>query len=138
MVNDFKRVFFLINFKLVKLVLRPKYFFIKFLLLVCSFSFYSKGYSQTDDSVIIPNVFTPNGDGQNDLFLVEGDSISSLSVIIYNRWGTTLHKSSLIREGWDGRTRAGEIAVQGTYFYIITVEQNGVFETYKGTVTLLR
>ncbi|MDF1672623.1 MAG: gliding motility-associated C-terminal domain-containing protein [Vicingaceae bacterium] len=87
-----------------------------------------------DDVLIIPNVFSPNGDGENDLFKPYGTNISTLYMAIYNRWGELIYRSELINSGWDGRTTAGALCTEGTYFYLIEV--NG--ETYKGTVTMLR
>jgi len=86
------------------------------------------------DVLIIPNVFSPNGDGENDLFKPYGTNITSLYMSVYNRWGEKLYQSEHLNSGWDGRTTAGTLCPDGTYFYIIKV--NG--ETYKGTVTMLR
>ena len=85
------------------------------------------------DSLIIPNIFSPNGDGQNDLFTVSG-TFSDFEMIIYNRWGELLFKSTQSTRGWDGRTTSGTLTSEGTYFYIITADN----ETYKGTLTLIR
>jgi gliding motility-associated-like protein len=84
----------------------------------------------------IPNVFTPNGDGINDLFRVNlsGNALKSFKIDIYDRWGLLMFSSSSINNKWDGRTTAGLKAVNGTYFYII--ELNGT--QYKGYVMLLQ
>jgi gliding motility-associated-like protein len=92
----------------------------------------------TTTTILIPNVLTPNGDGQNDIFVTDGNGISSLHTQIYNRWGMLLYESNLVREGWDGRTRAGKEAPEGTYFYIITANLGGKVETFKGSLTLIR
>ncbi|MDB4534368.1 PKD domain-containing protein [Vicingaceae bacterium] len=89
--------------------------------------------------VIIPNVFTPNGDNNNDLFTVSGTGIISATIGIYNRWGSLLFNTdNLINVGWDGRTSSGSECADGTYFYIIDVETTEETKTYKGTVTLVR
>jgi gliding motility-associated-like protein len=66
----------------------------------------------------IPNVFTPNGDGLNDLFeikgLQKGDKIN-----IYNRWGTNVFNNENEHAYWDGYTTSGEPCSSGTYFYTI-------------------
>ena len=85
-------------------------------------------------SLLIPNVFTPNGDGENDLFKPYGTNITSLYMEIYNRWGELIYRTEQVNSGWDGRTTAGALCTEGTYFYLIEV--NG--ETYKGTITMLR
>jgi gliding motility-associated-like protein len=90
-------------------------------------------------SVIIPNVFSPNGDGQNDLFNVTGEGIISVKASIYNRWGSLMFSTEdLTNHGWDGRTTAGTECSEGTYFYLMEVETLNESETYKGTLTLIR
>lgn len=84
----------------------------------------------------VPNVFTPNGDGINDLFDFRlGNRLEQCSFIsIYNRWGTLVYESRENAHIWDGRTFTGEECSQGQYFYILEV--NGT--TYKGSLTLIR
>lgn len=79
------------------------------------------------NEVFIPNAFSPNKDGINDVYL-EG---MNLPTIIVNRWGQTLYEGTT---GWDG-TYEGKEMTSGTYFYIITLP-NG--NTHKGPVTLIR
>lgn len=79
------------------------------------------------NEVYIPNAFSPNKDGVNDIYL-EG---MNLPTIILNRWGQTLYEGIA---GWDG-TFEGKEMTSGTYFYIVTLP-NG--ETHKGPVTLIR
>lgn len=99
-------------------------------------------FVEGESDFIIPNVFTPNFDNNNDGFNVKSDCISSLEKKVYNRWGQLLFQSSQINEPWNGRTTAGVEVPEGTYFYVITVgfHQNGIEtqETFKGTVTLIR
>jgi len=68
-------------------------------------------------SVIVPNVFTPNGDGINDLFTITAIGLTQLEAIIYDRWGVQLAHLGAAGETWDGRTLAGEPVSDGTYFY---------------------
>ena len=95
-----------------------------------------------DAELIIPNVFSPNDDGVNDGFNLFGGCIHSVEKQIYNRWGQLLFHSNLIDEEWDGRTRSGAKASEGTYFYIFKVGMflngNESQKTFKGTVSLLR
>jgi gliding motility-associated-like protein len=84
-----------------------------------------------DCMVIVPNVFTPNGDGNNDEFLVSSNGVKSFSIAIYNRWGKKLYESSDIKSGWNGGN-----SPDGTYFYIMkaetlngkTFDQQGYFQ----------
>lgn len=83
--------------------------------------------------IVIPNVFSPNGDGLNDLFKVAGN-FTKLFVQIYNRYGALIYKSTQLNEGWNGRTTAGIECIEGTYFYIIETDA----KTFTGSLTLLR
>lgn len=89
-----------------------------------------------DPVVVIPNVFSPNVDGQNDLFKVTGIGIKTVAMKIYNRWGQVVFESSQANDGWDGRTNSGVKVPEGTYFYIIDVETDKK-ETFTGSLTLL-
>ena len=67
----------------------------------------------------IPNVFSPNGDGMNDLFLMKSSGLSELTCTVYNRWGMLIYEYNAIRSGWDGRTFSDNTAPPGTYYYIL-------------------
>ena len=92
--------------------------------------------------LIIPNIFTPNQDGINDGFNFSGGCLSAVNKKIFNRWGQLLFESNQIAEEWNGRTKAGEKAPEGTYFYIFTIslieDRNETTKIFKGTLTLLR
>ena len=90
-------------------------------------------------AVTIPNVFTPNGDGSNEIFKVLGGGIKTLSGGVYNRWGQQVYNWNTISGGWDGHTLSGKEAASGTYYYVITILFNkGKEETYKGSFALVR
>lgn len=88
--------------------------------------------------VIVPNVFTPNVDGQNDLFNISGTGITELNLKIFNRWGEMLFETNQLNEGWNGRTTAGAEVPDGTYFYVAKVTTLDGVEEHNGTVTLIR
>lgn len=69
--------------------------------------------------VNVPNVFTPNGDGVNDIFRVQVLSVTSFHAVVINRWGRKVHEWSDPEGGWDGRIN-GKYASPGTYYYIVT------------------
>ena len=92
----------------------------------------------TEPVVVISNVFTPNVDGKNDLFIVSGDGVKTVGMKIYNRWGQIVFETSQKNQGWDGRTNSGKKVPEGTYFYIIDVETTANTKTYTGSLTLLR
>lgn len=93
----------------------------------------------------LPNVFTPNGDGNNDYFyVIAGKEVTRVKLFrIMNRWGATVFDSSntlpnSYADGWNG-TYNGKPAEEGTYIYQIIVQLgNGTTETYKGNITLVR
>ena len=91
-----------------------------------------------DLDVFIPNAFTPNGDGNNDIFTIFGAGIRDVEMTIVDRWGEVVYKTNSIYKGWDGYYK-GEIAQNGVYVYhsFITYLDGKVVEK-KGSVTLIR
>jgi gliding motility-associated-like protein len=88
------------------------------------------------------NVFTPNGDGKNDVFLCKPVSdIVRFHLKIYNRWGQVLFETNDVMQGWDGKNRGNDCAT-GIYFwhteFMCTSRNRTLRNTIKGTVTLLR
>jgi len=93
---------------------------------------------ECDFFIFIPNVFTPNGDGSNDVFFVNGKGITGLSVKIYNRWGNKVFESSDINQGWDGKHNGAD---QNTAVFVYVLEanfENGKTVTESGNVSLVR
>ena len=96
-------------------------------------------------ALAIPNAFTPNGDGKNDIFYVLGGPPGSIvkDLSIYNRWGQRIFLATDAtpgdpRGGWDGRIN-GTYAMPGTYIYLIDIRlANGKLETYRGALELIR
>lgn len=82
--------------------------------------------------VIIPNVFSPNGDGYNDRFVIDGITYTSNTVRIFNRWGQLVYEASNYQNQWDG-----DDLPDGTYFYEVVLN-NKKDEPYTGHVTILR
>jgi gliding motility-associated-like protein len=96
-----------------------------------------------DTSLIIPNILTPNQDGLNDFFMpFVGANIISITTTIYNRWGALLFESNQINHGWNGMNTSGTEVPDGTYFYVIELEDkkdgNSNNKIYKGALTLIR
>ncbi|MBK7406891.1 MAG: gliding motility-associated C-terminal domain-containing protein [Saprospirales bacterium] len=98
-----------------------------------------------DAGVYLPNIFSPNADGQNDRFFPQGGSQIARIVDwrIFDRWGNPVYEQAEMlpgdkSKGWDG-TVAGKPCPVGVYAYMLTVEyQNGDKEMVKGGVTLVR
>jgi gliding motility-associated-like protein len=90
-------------------------------------------------TIIIPNVFTPNGDGSNDVFTVDGTNLESVEAEIFNRWGQKMYEWKHVKGYWDGRTQSGIEAPDGTYFYIISAKGIDGEEYFKkGGFSLIR
>jgi gliding motility-associated-like protein len=74
-------------------------------------------------SVTGPNVFTPNNDNDNDVFFLTHQNATSITLTVLNRWGNVMHESTtdltdpMARAEWDGKTKGGLSAEEGTYFY---------------------
>jgi gliding motility-associated-like protein len=86
----------------------------------------------------LPNIFSPNEDGQNDVLYVRGENISEIQLSMYNRWGNLLFETNEISIGWDGRYK-GKDCPEEVYFYIAEVTfESGESVIKKGNVTIAR
>lgn len=91
-------------------------------------------------SVYIPNTFTPNGDGENDVFNFKAYGIVSeeFELFIFDRWGTQLFYTNEMSTGWDGLYK-GEVSQQDTYIYkLICKDVFGEMHEYKGHINILK
>lgn len=90
-------------------------------------------------SVFIPNTFTPNGDGTNDVLYVRSRTLAQVeSFRIFDRWGAMIYEGKDLEHGWDG-TANGTPAEQGVYIYTLTGKCEAGYDIQaNGSVTLLR
>ena len=91
--------------------------------------------------VFLPNAFTPNGDGVNDIFYPEIPAgINNVNRLdIYSRWGDLIFSMNSGGEGWDGTSRSGKLCDPGVYVYRCEVQfGDGSIQQFMGDVTLLR
>lgn len=93
----------------------------------------------------MPNVFTPNGDGKNDLFtpLPCPRFVESLEFVVVNRWGAEVFRTNDVNINWNGNASNGQPLPGGLYYYQVTVRfasvhRNSPPVTYKGWVELVR
>jgi gliding motility-associated-like protein len=103
-------------------------------------SFAFSGYDHVDCEIVIPNIFTPNGDGRNDFWFVSTGLARFFRAVVYNRWGRVVYDSVDIGQAWDGtHYKSGEDCSEGVYYYIVDI-QNFAFNTYQlsGNLTLIR
>ncbi len=88
--------------------------------------------------VFVPNVFSPNGDGRNDVLFVYGNYITKLEFRIFNQWGEQMIDISNRSQGWDG-TYKGKPQPTGVYVYVLRATlADGRTIDMKGSITLLR
>ncbi len=87
----------------------------------------------------IPNVFTPNGDGSNEIFNIKSTGVKEISLQVFNRWGQKLYEFIGPKASWDGLTPNGKEVPEGTYFYFVkaTGFDDSKIEKH-GTVNLFR
>ena len=97
----------------------------------CTKRFYSE--VRGCEEYIIPNVFTPNGDGLNDLFEIIYNGDQKYNLMIYNRWGQQIFKSNNKTRFWNGEVK-GKKATAGSYYYVFSLGDQPV----KGSLTLFR
>jgi gliding motility-associated-like protein len=87
----------------------------------------------------VSNVFTPNGDGQNDEFYVDAPFLEELSVKIYGRTGRMEYEITSPGQRWDGKDQNGKELPEGTYFYDIFARSgNGQMINQRGTINIYR
>ncbi len=116
---------------------------------VCSDTVYLEGYVVADTSFVdVPNVFTPNGDGDNDEFVVSYWSLKEISVKMFNRWGKQIFEwennnvqgfeNTVSESVWNGKI-GGRYASPGVYYYVIeAVGRDGKERNAHGFVHLFR
>jgi gliding motility-associated-like protein len=68
-----------------------------------------------------PNVFTPDGDGTNDVFFISTKNATNVELTILNRWGHKMFEGSSLNPAWNGKAQNGSDAIEGVYFYKYTV-----------------
>lgn len=92
----------------------------------------------TEPELFIPNAFSPGNDGMNDQFRIRGNTLTSVHMEIFDRWGEKIFETDDLQNGWDG-TYKGSPASPGVYVYHLRATcYNLEIFTRKGNVTLLR
>lgn len=85
--------------------------------------------------IIIPNVISPNGDGINDIFTIKSSGLKTYDLVIFNRWGTRMYRSTSPKDHWDG-TQNGKPVADGAYFYILNASSGSKEFKFQGYVTV--
>ncbi len=91
-----------------------------------------------DCNVYIPNIFSPNNDGENDVFYIRSNCAEEFECIIYDRWGNKIFESHDVNTGWDGNVKVSQ-AESGVYVYYVFIRMpDGTSRSFAGNVTLCR
>jgi gliding motility-associated-like protein len=89
------------------------------------------------EGILIPNVFSPNGDGTNDEFFIPNSGLKEYKIEIYDRWGVLIFESTAPEIHWDGRSTSGNLCTDGTYYYILHAITNTADYSTTGFLTLI-
>jgi gliding motility-associated-like protein len=88
-------------------------------------------------ALFIPSAFTPNFDGQNDVFKAEGRGITQMHMIVYNKLGQIVFESTNLDIGWDG-TFKGELSSETYVYHVDYTDAKGIGHVKRGQVTLIK
>jgi gliding motility-associated-like protein len=77
-------------------------------------------YKNIEKFIFVPNAFTPNNDGKNDQFKIQGLNITHVKMDVYNRWGEKIFSESGNHVGWDGKFQNQEVP-EGVYIVVTEV-----------------
>ncbi len=81
--------------------------------------------------IFIPEVITPNGDNENDYFVIRGiQNVGPVEVIILNRWGIEVYSSDDYQNDWGGTNKNGTPLTNDTYFYVVNIANERVFKGF--------
>lgn len=94
---------------------------------------------KTGPDIFVPNAFTPNGDGHNDIIRPVLVGIRQLNFFrIYNRWGQLVFQTNESERGWDGKI-GGQVQSTNNYVYFVqAIDYTGRTITRKGNIALIR
>tara|TARA_Y100000589_G_scaffold187124_1_gene177200 strand:+ start:41642 stop:45415 length:3774 start_codon:yes stop_codon:yes gene_type:complete len=93
---------------------------------------------EVETAIGVPNAFSPNNDGNNDILYVKGNGIETLLFIVYNRYGQKVFETTDITQGWDG-TFKGKPENEGVFVYYLEVTfKDFSSQKLKGNITLIR
>ncbi len=92
-------------------------------------------------AIYVPNAFSPNADGSNDVFMAKGEGIKEFSMYIFDRWGNEVFYSDKIEKGWDGtmRSKSEEVVQEDVYVWKIELKNNkGTPKSLSGVVSVVK
>jgi gliding motility-associated-like protein len=105
----------------------------------CSSEMIKTVHIDKEYTFFVPDAFTPDGDGLNDVFVAQGNRISSFEMQVFDRWGGVIFESTSINLGWDGTDFSGTPIDNGIYLYHIALyDHSGRLWVYNGELKLMR
>lgn len=90
------------------------------------------------EDIFIPNAFTPNGDGENEIFIPRSNFIETMELVVYNRWGQEVFRSNDPSVGWDGTYNGEKLEPDAFAYYVIIGCPNNLSYKEKGNINLLK
>jgi gliding motility-associated-like protein len=87
---------------------------------------------------VVPNAFSPNNDGENDVLFVRGEGIASLVFVVYDRWGEKVFETQDENIGWDGTFRGQKLDPGVFAYYLRVIFVDATEKIEKGDITLVR
>jgi gliding motility-associated-like protein len=91
-----------------------------------------------DNVIWVANIFSPNGDGNNDVLFVRGKGVESFQFVVYDRWGEKVFETQDLDKGWNGSFRGKEMNKSVFVYYLKGFFIDGTEFNQKGDITLLR
>ena len=88
------------------------------------------------EGFIFSNVFSPNGDGINDVLKLPNSGLLDYSLVVFTRWGNEVFSSDFSKEAWDGRDYSGNLVPPGTYFYILKAKSQSKDYSKQGSLQI--
>ncbi|RYM33501.1 T9SS type B sorting domain-containing protein [Brumimicrobium glaciale] len=95
-------------------------------------------YLCNEPFIFVPNAFTPNGDGENDVLYIRSQIVSDVIFRIYNRWGELIYESTTLHEGWDGTFKGKKLDPDVYDYYLEGHCIDDQEFLIKGNITLIR
>lgn len=91
-----------------------------------------------EPAIFVPNAFTPNDDGANDILYVRGNNITDVYFAVYNRWGELMFETTDQNIGWDGTYKGKKLSPDAYGYYLQCKCLDGTEFKKKGNVTIIR
>ena len=89
-------------------------------------------------SIDVPQAFTPNGDGNNDILYVRGGGIREFTLKLYNRWGQLIFETNDLKRGWDGEFHGTKQDIESVAFVLVATFINNTHFQKQGNITIIR